>query len=169
MKKSKLVLGIFGLVVALAQVASAQAQGEMCKALTKRVLEEYSKGNAAINNEAYTPTARFHDPVAPGGEWPQGPAGATAILTAYRTAMPDLNIAVTKQYVDGDHTITQWVTTGTHKGPLMGIPATGKPVRVESMSINRCEGGKIVESRMLYDMFGLLVQIGAIPLPAPPK
>ena len=48
----------------------------------------------------------------------------------------------------------------------MGIPATGKPIAVEALSVFRIADGKIAEEWTVWDALGLLQQIGAVPAPA---
>jgi predicted ester cyclase len=45
----------------------------------------------------------------------------------------------------------------------MGIPPTGKQVKVSGITIDRLEGGKIVEEWGSFDQLGMLQQIGVIP------
>ena len=52
---------------------------------------------------------------------------------------------------------------GTHLNPFMGIPATGKRIRVTFMNLDRFTGGKIAEHRVEVDMMGLMQQLGAVP------
>ncbi len=52
---------------------------------------------------------------------------------------------------------------GTHKGELMGIPATGKQVTTSGISILRVANGKIAEQWDSFDNLGMLQQIGVIP------
>lgn len=174
MKKSSLVLSVLGLMLGLApalaqmvQGALAQSQGEICKQATRVVYEQVFMGKLELADQIYAPNSKHHDPGVPGGEWPQGPAIAKAVVGVYLTAFPDLNIKILNQYVDGDTAITQWVSSGTHKGPLMGIPATGKSGSMAGIVIARCEGGKVVEDWTVYDLFGLFVQLGLITPPAP--
>jgi predicted ester cyclase len=54
---------------------------------------------------------------------------------------------------------------GTHNGPLMGIPATGKPVTVGGIDVFRIAGGQIVELWQHFDQVGMLQQLGVIPTP----
>jgi predicted ester cyclase len=49
----------------------------------------------------------------------------------------------------------------------MGVPASGKEICMTALNIYRFENGKIVEERGQPDIFGLMVQIGAIPVPGP--
>jgi hypothetical protein len=70
---------------------------------------------------------------------------------------------------EGDRVVTRWTARGTHRGELMGIPPTGKPVTMTGITINRLEGGKVVEDWTVFDQLGLLQQLGAIPAPGAPQ
>src|SRR5216683_1218026 len=52
-----------------------------------------------------------------------------------------------------------FVYTGTHQGILLGVPATGKPLRFTSCDILRVAGGKLVEHWGMGDIAGVLAQI----------
>ena len=45
-----------------------------------------------------------------------------------RGAIPDRNDVIEEIVAEGDRVGMLWRVTGTHRGPLFGIPATGKPV-----------------------------------------
>ena len=62
--------------------------------------------------------------------------------------------------------VTRWVGTGTQNGDLPGIPATGRPVRVPGIWMQRIADGKIVESWQVWDTLLMLQQLGVIPAPA---
>ncbi|MGD9988566.1 ester cyclase [Pseudonocardia sp.] len=47
-----------------------------------------------------------------------------------------------------------------------GVPATGNPVALSGITILRMRDGVCVERWSSTDMLGLLVQIGAMPVPA---
>lgn len=53
-------------------------------------------------------------------------------------------------------------------GELLGIPATGKQVRVGSIGIFRLAEGKIAEIWEQLDLLTLMQQLGVIPAPAAP-
>ena len=55
--------------------------------------------------------------------------------------------------------------TGTQKGEFMGIPATGRQVRVWGMVIDRLEHGRIKDTRIIMDTLGLMTQLGVFPPP----
>ena len=51
----------------------------------------------------------------------------------------------------------------------MGIPATGKSVTIQEITIYRLRDGKIAERWIFVDNLSLLQQLGAFPQPAAPK
>ncbi|MBV9280595.1 MAG: ester cyclase, partial [Chloroflexi bacterium] len=64
-----------------------------------------------------------------------------------------------------DKVVTRSTVRGTHQGPFLGIPATGKKVEVAQIDIWRLDGGKIVEHWGQDDRLGMLQQLGAVPQP----
>lgn len=52
---------------------------------------------------------------------------------------------------------------GTHKGPFMGMPPTGKTWDVPIHITYRIEGGKIVDHWMVIDTAAFMQQLGMIP------
>jgi hypothetical protein len=59
----------------------------------------------------------------------------------------------------------RFTMSGVHKGPFMGVPATGRPYAIGGITIMRFAAGRVVERWSSADMLGLMVQIGAIELP----
>lgn len=59
----------------------------------------------------------------------------------------------------------RFTMSGTHRGPFMGVPATGKPYALGGITIMRFAGERVVERWSSADMLGLMIQIGAIPPP----
>ena len=58
------------------------------------------------------------------------------------------------------------VVSATQTGDLLGIPATGRPVRWDAVDIYRVtDDGKISEQWAFEDMAAILSQLGAISLP----
>lgn len=65
-----------------------------------------------------------------------------------------------------DKVVVRFTMTGTHLGPLMGVPATGRPIQLPGITILRFENGKCVERWSVADFLAVLGQIGALPPPA---
>ena len=72
-------------------------------------------------------------------------------------------------YLDAEEIIAEgdlvsvrgWIR-GTHLGPLMDIPPTGKEVRFSIFITYRIADGKIVDHWMLTDNMAMMQQIGAV-------
>ena len=97
----------------------------------------------------------------------QGRQGLKDVLVGMRTAFPDMHWTIHEQIVEGDKVVTRFTWTGTHRDTFIGIPATGKPVEVKGVVIDRLEAGKMSDSRILMDTLGMLQQLGVIPAPPP--
>jgi steroid delta-isomerase-like uncharacterized protein len=97
----------------------------------------------------------------------QGPGleGLKDILRAMRAGFPDLVFSIKEQIEEGDKVASRFEWTGTHHGPFFGVPATGKPVRVWGIVIDRLQSGRIKETRILMDAMGLMMQLGVVPGP----
>ena len=69
---------------------------------------------------------------------------------------------------NGDLYSCRFMMSGIHRGPFLGVPATGKSYALNGITILRFGPGHrtVVERFSSADMLGLLVQIGALPPPA---
>jgi steroid delta-isomerase-like uncharacterized protein len=94
-----------------------------------------------------------------------GLSGLQDVLRGMRAAFPDMHWTVEEQIAEGDKVVTRFEWTGTHKAAFFGVPATGRPVRVWGVVIDRLEGGKIKDTRLIMDALGLMMQLGAFPPP----
>lgn len=94
----------------------------------------------------------------------QGPGleGLKDILRAMRAAFPDLVFSIEEQISEGDKVASRFTWTGTHQGAFLGIPATGKPVRVWGVVIDRLVEGRIKETRIIMDTMGMMMQLGVM-------
>jgi steroid delta-isomerase-like uncharacterized protein len=99
----------------------------------------------------------------------QGPGldGLKGVLRAMRSGFPDIVFSIQEQVSESDKVASRFEWTGTHRGEFLGVPATGRPVRVWGVVIDRLEEGRIKDTRIIMDIFGLMAQLGV--LPAPPK
>jgi predicted ester cyclase len=140
---------------------------EANKAISRRFLKEiFSQGNLAVADEIIAPGHVNSGPgTLPG--LPPGPEGSKQLITVYRNAFPDVQFTLDEQIAEGDKVVTRFTAHGTHKGELAGIPPTGKSSTVTGMSVDRIVNGKIVESWGIFDQFGMMQQLGVIPVPEP--
>ena len=135
------------------------------KAVSLRFYEEvWNKGNLAVLNEIVAEDHVSSGPGTPPG-LTSGPEGSKQLVTVYRNAFPDLHFTIDEQIAEEDKVVTRFTAHGTHQGELLGIPATGKSSTVTGMSVDRIVNGKIAESWGLFDQFGMMQQLGIIPMP----
>jgi len=64
---------------------------------------------------------------------------------------------------DKGKVVVSWIISGTHKGEFMEIPATGRKVSVEGITIHHITNGKILDSYARWDALGLMRQLGQAP------
>ena len=83
-----------------------------------------------------------------------------------KEAFPDVRMTVRDLIVDGDRAVWRWTFTGTHRGEFAGIPATGRSVEYDGVSIERMRDGKIAERWDFPDLLTALRQLGALPDPS---
>ena len=97
----------------------------------------------------------------------QGPGieGLKDVLRGMRAGFPDIHFAIEEQIAEGDKVLSRFEWTGTHRGEFLGVPATGRPVKVWGMVVDRLVDGRIKETRIIMDTLGLMMQLGAIPPP----
>lgn len=82
-----------------------------------------------------------------------------------RTAFPDFHIAVERLVAEDDTVVAQMRWTGTHRGPFLSFPITGKAFEITAIRVYRISGGKIVESTAVQDRLDMLQQLGLVPMP----
>lgn len=131
--------------------------------LVRRFFEEFcNERRADVADEVIAADYVSHGPQAPPAE---GPDGVRERVGLYQDAV-DGHWNVQEIMSVGDRVVVRWIGTGTHRGELMGIDPTGKPISVEAISIFRIANRKIAEEWTVWDALGLLQQAGAVPAPA---
>jgi ketosteroid isomerase-like protein len=133
------------------------------EALVRRFFEEFCNGRRAeVADEIVAANYVAHGPQAPPAE---GPAGVKQRVALYQDSV-DGHWGIEEIFSAGDRVVTRWVGSGTHRGELMGVAPTGKPVEVEAISVFRIADRRIAEEWTVWDALGLLQQVGAAPAPS---
>src|SRR5579862_375047 len=90
----------------------------------------------------------------------------TGLLTVFLGALPDL-VAEEQDVIASDDLVAiRLIVTATHKGDLLGIPATGRRVQWNAIDIYRVtDDAKISEDWASDDMATFASQLGAVTLP----
>ncbi|WP_405984087.1 ester cyclase [Streptomyces sp. NBC_00872] len=122
---------------------------------------------------------RFYEPLSTGDtdlvdtvlgtDWEADPAlhagpghdGWKATVAYLRSVLGDLTFTIEDVVVAGDRVAVRSVTRGTHKGELLGVPATGRQIEIWASDYHQVEGGRIVRSWHLEDYYGVLQQLNA--------
>lgn len=95
----------------------------------------------------------------------QGRDGLKEVIAMLRAAFPDIHWVDEETIAAGDKVVSRFTWTGTHRGNFLGIPASGNKVAVKGVVIDRLNAGKMADSRILMDTFGMMQQLGVIPAP----
>ena len=136
---------------------------ETNKNLARRVFEDVlNRRNLELLDELATPDYIEHSPL-PG----QG-TGIDGIRDRYTMLFNafDFEFTVDDVIAEDDKVVLRWTQTGTHIGPLFGMPATHRSSRTTGIEIWRVEAGKLAEHWDVVDVYGQLMQLGLIPQPS---
>jgi steroid delta-isomerase-like uncharacterized protein len=137
------------------------------KALVGRLIEEcVNEHRADLLDRFVDARLRMH-PGTPGASPDtEGLDELEQAFSRFRTTFPDLHVSPEDMIAEGDLVAARWTATGTHAGPLAGIPPTGRAVRWSGIDVYRLLDGRIVEWWRNDDLVGLLQQVGRDPLSA---
>jgi predicted ester cyclase len=94
--------------------------------------------------------------------------GIPGLKDAYRmfsSAFSDLWYTFEDLVAEGDKVVGRGVIEGKHTGNFMGMPATNRVVRWTGTRTFRLANGKVTDGWIDLDMFGMMMQLGAIPAP----
>ena len=90
--------------------------------------------------------------------------GIESIKQWYRSlwnAFPDAQIALGNVVAEGEFVANNFRLRGTHRGPFLGVSASGKRIDVEGVTILKFADGKCVERWSQTDVMGIMRQIGS--------
>ena len=131
------------------------------KALVRRFVEEFwNRGGLAAADELMASDVTIHAPV------DGGLSGLKAFNAMFRSAFPDWCATAQELVAEGDLVAERWTGRGTHRGELLGIAPTGRPVEVPGVVFYRITNGRIAEFRGQFDRLSLLQQLGVAPAAA---
>jgi predicted ester cyclase len=94
-----------------------------------------------------------------------GPEGPRQVVDMFKAGFPDLHATIEVTIAEDNKVATRGYITGTHQGPFMNIPSTGKSIKLPFIDLWRIENGKAVENWVQMDMLGLMQQLGVVPSP----
>jgi len=134
-------------------------------ATSRRFIEEaFNQGNLDVIDELSGDGFVDHDPM-------MGDQDVDAVkqtIGTYRDAFPDIHITIEDIFDADDKVVYRWTGQGTFENEMMGLQPTheqGDPVK--GITVDRFEGGKVVETWTQWDTLTFMRDIGAIPEQAP--
>ncbi|MFI5097625.1 MAG: ester cyclase [Candidatus Acidiferrales bacterium] len=132
------------------------------KNIVRRLYDEvWNKRKLDLVGELISSSHALLDPFVSGSQ--VGPELYRRRVLELTASFPDLRFTLDDLIAEKDKVVASWVISATHKGDFMNIPATGKRVSVEGITIHYIRNGKILDSNARWDAVGLLRQLGAFP------
>ena len=131
------------------------------KAVVRRIYEElWDERKLEVADELIAEGGINYDTgLAPLPFGPEEMKGTVRMVTA---AFPDNRHEVEDLLAEGDQVMARVRLTGTHDGPFMGIPPTGRRIEVGEIHVYLLRDGKAIEHRVGRDDLGALRQLGVI-------
>ncbi len=83
------------------------------------------------------------------------------LISAIVSALPDLRNVEQDIIAERDIVSVRAVVEGTHKGDLLGIPASGRRVKWDAVDVYRVADGKIAEEWAADDLLAFVYGVGA--------
>jgi steroid delta-isomerase-like uncharacterized protein len=131
------------------------------KAIVRRLYEEvWNKRRLDVVEELISPSHALNDPIVSGSQ--TGPELYKRRVVEFTASFPDLRFTIEDMIAEKGKVVVCWTISGTHKGEFMDIPATGRKVSVEGITIHHITNGKILDSYARWDALGLLRQLGDV-------
>lgn len=99
---------------------------------------------------------------------PQNIVGIEAFKTHYQnflTGFSEQLFTIKEIFGQGDNLVKHWSFKGRHTGSFFGIPATGKLVDVEGVTLVKMNNGKIAQEQDFMDSMIFLQQLGILSNP----
>jgi steroid delta-isomerase-like uncharacterized protein len=129
----------------------------------KRIVRAFIE--TAFNQHQAEGAAQY---MAPDIKWHGGTLGTVegrgnfvGLIGAIVSALPDLKNVEQDIIGERDIVSVRAVVDGTHKGDLLGIPASGKHVRWDAVDVYRVADGKIAEEWAADDLLAFVYGVGA--------
>jgi steroid delta-isomerase-like uncharacterized protein len=133
------------------------------KALVRRLWEEVlNKRNLEVADELLAPGSVNHE--APAGRTHEGPESLKQVVGMLTSAFPDHHTIVEDIIAEGDKVMVRTTFSGTHQGPFMGIPPTGKRFSQQQIHVVRIVDGKATEHWAVRDDISMMQQLGVLPV-----
>jgi predicted ester cyclase len=134
--------------------------------LFRRLIEEgFNAGDLSVADAVTSPDLVEHQDFGP--DHAGGSEGVRAVITSLRRAFSDFHLQIEDMAVSGNIAWARLTATGTHDGPFMGNPPTGRRMRTTVFDVVRVVDGCMVEHWGVPDRLNVLYQLEILPRPVP--
>jgi len=132
-----------------------EANKELVRSFTRTVFVDRRPDRAV---EFFDPQGKWH-----GGNFGtvEGAQNIAGLLTAVVGGLPDIRATEQDIIAKDDTVVVRLVVEGTHKGNLLGFPATNRRVRWDAIDMYKIRNGKITDDWASEDGVKILADIGA--------
>ncbi len=86
-------------------------------------------------------------------------SGLKQLNEGLRAGVPDATAEIEEIFASGDWVGARLRWTGTHTGEFLGLPPTGRTFSISEIEIVKCEKGRIVDLRNVFDISSLMAQL----------
>ena len=93
-----------------------------------------------------------------------GIEGFKAYYQNYLTGFSDVTFTLVDVFGQGDKIVKHWNFKGTHTGEFFGIPASGRKVDIDGVTLVKMKEGKIAQEQDFLDNLSFYQQLGLIPV-----
>ena len=129
------------------------------KTIIRSAVEQiWNQGHLDIADELFATDYIYH-----GIPEIRGAEGTKQHVADLRASFPDFHLSLEDMIAEGDKVVSRWTGDGTQVGEFMGIPASGKKVKITGIIISRIANDKIIEEWETSDQLGMLQLLGVIP------
>ena len=129
------------------------------KAIVRRLYEEvWNKRRLEVVDELISPSHALNDPLSSDAQI--GPKLYKERVVEFTKSFPDCRFTIEDMIAEKGKVVASWTFSGTHKAEFRDVPATGKKVCVEGITIHLITHGKILDSYARWDALGLMRQLG---------
>ena len=115
----------------------------------------WNQGRRDAIAQMMAPNVLFHD----ANVDTQGIVPFQQFFDRMHAVLSNIHIDVDDTLVDGEKVCLRWRAIANHTGDGLGIPPTGKEVRITGISVVRVVDGIFVEAWQNWDMMGMMEQI----------
>jgi steroid delta-isomerase-like uncharacterized protein len=130
---------------------------EANEALVRRYYDEmWNRWDLSIAEDILAPDVRFRGSL---GTATVDIRGFCRYARSVWLGFPDFTNQITEMIAESNVVTARLTFTGTHRGDVLGIGATGRTISYEGIAWFRIEGGLLAEISVFADREGLLAQI----------